>query len=190
MTRIAILYGSTYGNTEAAAGAIAHALASTASCEPRLHEIGTVDLRALEPFDVLIVGCSTWHIGRLQDDWSSKADDLDALDLRGRSVALFGTGDQVAYGDTFVDALGILADELEARGAELIAPWPAVGYEHTASRAQRGPTFVGLALDDDNQSASTPGRIARWVAQLVHSLGLRPPTPGLAAHSDGSTAGG
>ncbi|MEO0036437.1 MAG: hypothetical protein RLZZ501_2460, partial [Pseudomonadota bacterium] len=36
-----------------------------------------------------------------------------------------------------------------------------------ASRAVRDGRFVGLALDEDNQSAETETRIARWLGGLA-----------------------
>ena len=108
----------------------------------------------------------------MQAFWDLTFGDLDAMDLHGRQAALFGTGDQLTYGDTFQDAIGILADKLEERGAILRGAWPVEGYEHTASLAQRGDRFVGLALDLDNQADLHEARIERWVDQLVDEFGL------------------
>jgi len=50
--------------------------------------------------------------------------------------------------------------------------WPADGYDFTESKALRDGKFVGLALDEDNQSDLTDERIKAWVAQLKPEFGL------------------
>lgn len=173
---VAIYYGSTYGDTADAAERIAAALGDLLGQEVPLHEAGWGDPRRLEEHEVLVVGCSTWDGGELQADWRAWYGGLSAVDLRGKVVALFGTGDQVAYADTYLDALGILAGKFEERGARLVGSWPAGDYEHDASRAQRGDAFVGLALDYVNQAERTEARIAGWTRRLANEL-PRPAEP-------------
>ncbi|RYG37104.1 flavodoxin [bacterium] len=170
--RTAVFFGSSYGNTEAAARTIAERLQEFIQIRIPILDIGRTDIRELEAYDVLLVGCSTWNYGELQDDWDRKCDFLDTLRLTGKKVALFGNGDQYTYDSTFQDALGILAERFEELGAELIGFWSAKGYAHSASRALRGDRFVGLALDYDNQWELTESRIAAWVAQLRAELGV------------------
>ncbi len=159
MATINIIYGSTTGATQSAAEAIARQLGgkiiNAASATP-------ADFEA----DLLILGSSTWGIGELQDDWFSAIHQLDQLDLTGRKAAVFGLGDQNGFSGTYVDAIGILADRLRKRGAELIGRTSSDGYTHSASLAESGGSFAGLALDDDNEPEKTPERIAAWVKQL------------------------
>ena len=171
--RIVVAYGSTFGDTAEAAERIVAVLTELTGLRPTLMDIAYHDLRELDDFAVLLLGCSTWNIGELQSDWAAKLDELDALNLHNKSVGLFGSGDQLGYADTYVDALGILAERAEARGAELVGLWSIAGYEHTASIAQRGCSFVGLALDETSQPDLTPSRIDRWVMQLAEELDLR-----------------
>ena len=99
---------------------------------------------------------------------------LGALDLRGRHVALFGTGDQIGYPDTFVDAIGVMADTFSGTGARLVGRWPAGEYDIVASRALvGGEELLGLALDEDNEPDLTQRRVASWVAQVAAEAGLR-----------------
>ena len=169
---IAIYYGSTYGGTAAAADRIAARLEQRLRQCVSKYDVATSGLRDLERYDVLLLGCSTWNIGRLQPDWEEELACLRRHSFAGKRVALFGAGDQVTYPDTFVDALGILAEAVEARGAALNGRWPAAGYSHTASRAQRGSEFIGLALDYDYQEELNESRITRWTDQLLEELGL------------------
>lgn len=170
---VVVAYGSTFGDTADAAARIVTLLSERTGVPPKLMDIAFHDVRQLDGFDVLLLGCSTWNIGELQSDWEAKLEGLDALDLHHKKVGLFGSGNQLGYPDIYVDALGILAERVEARGAELVGLWPAAGYEHTASLAQRGHCFVGLALDETSQADRTPTRIGRWVTQLVEELEVR-----------------
>ncbi len=166
MAKIAVIFGSTTGNTRAAAERIAEALGGV-----DLIPADRKGLSLLSGYDVLLLGSSTWGFGELQDDWEVLAGELGALDLRGKRVSFFGTGDQEGYGDTYADALGILYDALADTGAEFIGSWPTEGYTFTESRAVRGGSFIGLALDEDNQADLTADRIDRWVSLIRESTG-------------------
>lgn len=171
---IGIIYGSTNGATAEAALKIQQELTAHGLSTER-HDILGTEVKTLERFDKLFLGCPTWHIGDLQDDWAGKKyKELATLNLTGKQAALFGTGDQYVYSDTFQDALGILAAELRHSGVELVGMWPTDGYEHTESKGAIAGKFLGLALDDDNQAKQTPGRIKAWVAQVVVEMNLKP----------------
>lgn len=159
MKTVKVIYGSTMGNTERAAQRIAELLGGKA-----------VSIGQAEPADfaadLLVLGTSTWGLGDLQDDWAAGIAKLDAASLRDRTVALFGLGDQISYGTTYVDGLGELYDAVQARGARVVGQWPTDGYRHDASKAVREGAFVGLALDDDNDPSLTESRIRTWCATL------------------------
>jgi flavodoxin long chain len=167
MDRIGLFYGSFFGNTERAAGEIKRVLESLALVHVDVSSIGSVQTTALLNHDRLLLGISTWDIGEWQYDWDAKRKALAALDMRGRTVALFGTGDQRTYASTFQDALGSLAKLMRTRGAKLVGLWPDQGYEHDAVEALEDGHFLGLALDNDNQEHLTQTRIQRWCEQLV-----------------------
>jgi flavodoxin long chain len=170
--RIGMFYGSFFGNTERAAGDIKRVLESLAAVRIDVASIGSVQTAALLNYDKLLLGISTWDIGEWQYDWDAKRKALAALDMRGRTIALFGTGDQRTYASTFQDALGSLAKLMRTRGARLVGLWPDQGYEHDSVEALEDGYFLGLALDNDNQEHLTQERIARWCAQLVGELAL------------------
>ncbi len=170
--RIGLFYGSFFGNTERAAHEVKRVLESLASVHVDIASIGSVQTSALLNYDKLLLGISTWDIGEWQYDWDAKRKALAALDMRGRVVALFGTGDQRTYASTFQDALGSLAKLMRTRGAQLVGLWPDQGYEHDAVEAIENGYFLGLALDNDNQEDLTQSRIERWCAQLVGEFRL------------------
>ena len=163
-----IFYGSTYGNTQESGEQLVQLLGETLGAKPEIFDVHSTKTEKLLDFDLILVGCSTWNIGELQDDWDDKLGDLDSLDLSGKFVALFGAGDQFGYSDSFADSLGILAEKFAGRGATLIGKWPTHGYDFNFSRADLGDGhFVGLPLDYDNQGELTTPRLTQWSAQLV-----------------------
>lgn len=99
------------------------------------------------------MGIPTWDFGELQEDWEAIWEQLDNLPLHGKVVAMYGMGDQLGYGEWFLDALGMLHHKLAGHGVKFIGYWPTDGYEFTSEKpiiadSQR---FVGLALDETNQ---------------------------------------
>ena len=80
---------------------------------------------------------------------------------------MFGLGDQQEYGHEFVDAMGILFEKFEELGATFIGSWPTEGYEYTISKAELDEgEFVGLVIDQDNQSDMTQERVETWISQI------------------------
>lgn len=169
MTTIGLFFGSTTGNTEDAARQIQAALGDDVVS---MMDIGQAKAGTMKAFDVLIFGTSTWGCGEPQDDWARFEPEIEKVDWSNKRVALFGLGDQYGYGDTFVDAMGMLYDSLVAQGAEVIGQWDGKDIEFTESRAFRDGKFVGLVLDADNQPDMTPKRIEQWVQGLRGVLGL------------------
>ena len=68
----------------------------------------------------LIIGCPTWHIGELQDDWDFIYEKYKELDFNGITAAFFGCGDQIGYPANFLDAIGMLAEPFMKKGGKLI----------------------------------------------------------------------
>lgn len=171
---IAIFYGSTTCYTEMASEKIQTELESIASQQGIEANISMFDIKehALEKstqYDLVLYGISTWDFGELQEDWESTWDDIKALNLAGKTVAVFGLGDQLGYADWFQDALGMLHDELIVLNCDVIGYWPNQGYEFTASKAltEDGEFFVGLSLDDENQYDQSDERVKQWCAQII-----------------------
>ncbi|GAB4555462.1 MAG: flavodoxin FldA [Pleurocapsa sp.] len=171
MAKIGLFYGSTTGKTEAVAEAIQAALGGENMVA--LHEIGDAVEEDFADYDCIIIGCPTWDIGELQADWDGfYQDTLDNIDFRGKKVAYFGTGDQVGYSENFQDAMGILEAKISSLGGTTVGYWSTDGYEYEASQAEKNGKFVGLALDEDNQSDLTDERIQQWTTQLKSEFAL------------------
>jgi flavodoxin II len=170
---IGLFYGSTTCYTEMAAEKIQAQLNALFQAEVvSIFNIKDVPLKRAEQFDILIFGISTWDFGELQEDWESHWEDIRDLHLSGKTVALFGLGDQLGYADWFQDALGMLHDELAVLGCHFIGYWPNEGYSFAVSKGltEDGSHFVGLSLDDENQYDLTESRIEQWTDQLLHEM--------------------
>jgi len=164
MKKITLFFGSDSGNTEAAAHTIGKEFIGT---DVHLANIAdTKDAQLLEDSDFLILGTSTWGYGDLQEDWERFMPLLKKANLKGKTVALFGMGDSGAYPDTFVDAMGELYEVVTQCGAKVVGQVPVDNYHFDSSRAVIDNRFVGLALDEDNESDLTEKRISDWVEQL------------------------
>ncbi len=170
MSNIGLFYGTQTGKTEDAAKTIQSALGGDGVVD--LIDIADVEPKALEDYQYLIIGCPTWNVGELQGDWDGIYDDLDDIDFKGKKIAYFGTGDQIGYGDNFQDAMGILEEKISELGGETVGHWPTDGYDFEESKAVKNGKFIGLALDEDNQSELTDERINTWVSQLKTAFSL------------------
>ena len=168
---IAIFYGSTTGNTENVAEMISDEFGGLVSHMANITDAKPADLL---DYDVLIFGIPTWNVGELQYDWEDFLPELKGLDLTGKKVALFGLGDSFGYSENFLDALGLLWDELKTLGSpELIGVWPSGGYVFDESKGKFDDEhFLGLGLDEENESELHDERIKAWTTQVRTELGL------------------
>lgn len=169
MDKIGLFYGTYTGITGTVAEKIAKELGADLV---DLHNISS-DGDMMGNYKKLIIGTSTWSIGELQEDWDAFMPKLQEMDFTGKIVALFGTGDQVGYPDTFLDGMGMLYETFQYRGASFIGFWPTVGYDFTSPLPLLDHDhFVGLAIDDDNQPELTDSRIKEWCKLIKPSLGM------------------
>jgi flavodoxin I len=168
MAKIGLFYGTQTGNTQTAAELIQKEFGGDVD----LYDVANVDTNDFEAYEYVIIGCPTWNVGELQADWEGFYDELDSIDFSGKKVAYFGPGDQVGYADNFQDAMGILEEKISELGGKTVGYWPTDGYDFSESKAVKNGKFVGLALDDDNQSELTESRIKQWVAQLKQEFGV------------------
>lgn len=168
MKKIGIFYGSTTGTTESIAEQIADKLGVS---KDDTNEVSKMTADSIAAYDVLLLGSSTWGAGDLQDDWFDGVDVLRGCDLSGKTVALFGCGDSESYPDTFCGALGAIYDAAVEAGAKVIGAVPASDYNYEDSDSVRDGQFVGLAIDDVNESDKTADRIAAWTDALKAEIG-------------------
>jgi flavodoxin I len=161
-----IVYGSTTGSTEAVAQDI-----STAFPDAGVIAAGEAGAADLQGCDLLVLGASTWGVGDLQDDMAAFLEQFSGWDVNTPCGAVFGLGDQFTYSDSYVDGMADMAEALKAKNIKVVGAWPAAGYSNSSSRAQDGDSFVGLALDQDNESDKTAERISAWVQKVKAEAG-------------------
>jgi len=178
MAKTGIIFGTDTGKTRKVAKQIYKMLGSEQVEKPI--NINRCSIEELLAFDNLIIGTPTLGEGELpglsvdceSESWEEIAGELEGADFSGKTIALFGLGDQEGYPDEFVDALGELYDIFSETGATIIGRWPNKGYEFNSSNALDEDEFVGLVLDLDNQSGLTEERLTQWLEIIKPELGL------------------
>ncbi len=171
MADIGLFFGSDEGNTELVAEKIQSCIG--VDCVD-LYDIADVTQLEFDQYNTIILGIPTWDFGQIQSDWEEFWSDLENINFTGKTVALFGLGDQFGYGDFFLDAMGDLYQVITQAGAKVVGFWSTEGYEFEASKAwlQEQGCFVGLAIDEDQQEELTDGRINQWCQQVCAEFGL------------------
>jgi flavodoxin I len=167
MAKIGLFYDTDTGNTRKVAKMI-NKLFDEGDVE--MKSITKLELTDFDNYSAFILGTPTLGEGELPENWEAFLPQLDAMDFSGKTIALFGLGDQQEYAHEFVDGLGILYEKFEELGAGFIGFWPLEGYEYDYSRGELDGEFAGLVLDQDNQSDLTAERIATWIAQIKPAL--------------------
>jgi flavodoxin I len=157
MKKACIFYGSTLGNTEGVAKIIGQKL------DIPFYNVADNPANLIIQYECLILGTSTWGEGELQDDWGLFLSKFEKADLKDKTIALFGLGDSASYPNTFVDGMGILYSTIKGKGCKVIGLVPQEGYNFVASKASQSGKFIGLPLDEDNESDLTMARIDKWI---------------------------
>ena len=164
--KIGLFYGSSTCYTEFVAEKIVGMIGSE---KVDLHNVANSSPNIMLDYDFLILGIPTWDYGELQEDWDRIWDELDNIDLSEKTCAIFGLGDQQGYADWYQDALGYLYYKLESMGADMVGLWPNQGYEFNESKGltEDEEYFLGLSLDEENQSELTESRLQAWLQQIL-----------------------
>lgn len=170
MEKIGLFYGSDTGVTDDITKDFVDAWKED---NLEVMEIGDAEKEDLEKYEILILGLSTWYDGDLQSDWETFFDDFQDINFSGKTVAIYGLGDQIGYGEYFIDGVGILAKVIIENGGSVIGHWPIEGYRFTESVAvieTKPDYFYGLAIDNDNESQLNDERIEAWIKQVKEEL--------------------
>ena len=163
MQKVGIFYGTSSGNSEAAAQQIQKEFGADIAT---VFDVSGAKAADVEQYANIIFGCSTLSIGELEYDFDDFMPELKAANLEGKKVAIFGLGDQESYPDSFVDSIGLIFEALKDKGCDVVGRTSTEGYNHDESRGEVDGHFLGLALDEENQGDLTNKRIKDWVAEL------------------------
>ncbi len=172
MAKIGLFYGSNTGNTEYVAYQIKEEFDKIDANAVEIHNIGATSVDEILKYTYLIFGIPTWNTGELQDDWAAFWPNLGSMDFKGKKVAIFGLGDQNGYGFNFLDAAGMLADEVMKQGGQVLGLWETQNYEFAESKYTIEDHFLGLGVDQDGQATMTPPRIQKWIKRVKYEFGI------------------
>jgi flavodoxin I len=164
MNKSGIFYSFNSTKTAKAAEKIIEAFGSDMNLVPVNAEVMTEEL--FLSFTNIILGVPTWFDGELPNYWDEFVPALEDLNLTGKTVAIYGLGNQVEYPENFGDAVGILGELVQERGAKLVGFTSTEGYAFESSRAVVGDQFMGLILDQENQARQSKDRISTWVKDI------------------------
>jgi flavodoxin I len=178
MARIGIFFASSTGNTRRIAKAIKKRFDDETMADAL--NVNKASAELVAGYSHLILGTSTLGGGQLPGlstdcmggGWEEFLPQLKEVDFSGKTIALYGLGDQNKYPDEFVDAMGEIYHFVVARGAKVVGSWPADDYDFIASKALVDDQFVGLALDQENQKLLTDTRVDTWLKLIAPEFGL------------------
>ena len=149
MKKTCVIYGSSTGTCEDIAKRIASKLDNA-----EVVDAAKLSVETIAANDNLLLGTSTWGAG----------------EMHGKTIALVGCGDSESYCDTFCGGMAELYQAVEEKGANIIGKVSADNYTYDDSEAVIDGEFVGLALDEMNESDKTDERIDAWLAAIKPQL--------------------
>jgi flavodoxin I len=170
MTRIGIFFGGKdNGSTAKVARKIQELFGKDLAT---VHNVNNSRAEDVNKYEFLILGTAAWGIGEMHSDWENFIEELIEADLANKKVAIYGLGDQVVYPESFVDGLGTIFCRLPFK-QNVVGFTSTDTYKYYFSTAEKDDHFVGLAIDDDNQSELTNERLINWVKQVKQEFGIK-----------------
>jgi flavodoxin I len=171
MNKIGIFFGTDSGTTRLMAKKMAKKLGDIASKPLNVNRITVDDLLQ---YDSLILGTPTYgecqfpgiSTGVNDGSWEEFVPQFAGVDMTGKTVALYGLGNQEKYPDRFADTLFLLYELFTNCGATIIGDWSTEGYIFDKSKAVVDGRFVGLVIDNNFQGLLTDSRIDAWLEEV------------------------
>jgi flavodoxin I len=171
MAKVGLFFGTDTGNTRKIAKMMKKYFSDDDAIEiMNVSKEGSKD--AFMGYDKIIFGMPTLGDGELENSVKDFLDEIDGEDLSGKTIALYGLGDQEGYGHEFLDGMAIIYDTFDGMGAKLIGRWPTSGYKFSASQAVQDDEFICLAIDNDNQADLNKERVEKWLELVRAELGI------------------
>lgn len=178
MSKIGLFFGTDTGKTRKVAKMIKKLFDDETMAKPV--NVNRAVAEEFANYDYLILGTPTLGEGLLpglsaeceNESWEEFLPQLADVDFTGKTIAIYGLGDQVGYADEFLDAMIEIYDFFQEKGAKIVGAWPTDGYEFEHSEALVDEKFVGLALDLDNQQNLTEERLNSWLKSISADFGI------------------
>jgi flavodoxin I len=168
MKKIGLFYGPLGGSTERVAKKVAAALGNENVDLIPIKESKASDVDKYENviFGMSTIGKETWDADKPANDWDLFLPELEKIDYSNKVIAMFGLGDQVTYDLHFVDALGLVAEEILPKGAKIVGSVSTDGYDFRESEALYDGKFIGLPVNEDFEPELTDERVNNWVEKI------------------------
>lgn len=174
MSKIGLFFGPLKGSVNRVAEKVKAAFGEENVELISVNDASATDLEkySLIIFGISTVGKETWDSNYSNTDWSKFFPNISKVDFSGKTVAIFGLGDHITYSSYFVNAMGVLAKELEKKGAKIVGQVDPAGYEFDDSEAIFDGKFIGLPIDEDFEPELTDERVANWVKSIKPAFGF------------------
>jgi len=168
--KIGLFYGTNTGVTEIVSEQLKDKL-EEAGFQIDMFDIADDPIEKFDEYNTIIIATPTWNDGELQDDWEEIIEEYNEYNFKNKKVGFVGLGDQEAYCDNYLDAIGKMAIPVRSSGGTIFGRTSTEGYEHSESVGEDDDgMWVGLALDNDNQEDLTEERIDNWIIQIKEEL--------------------
>jgi flavodoxin short chain len=145
MSKAILIYGSTTGNTETLAEHVSKGMQSS-GVGVTVKRVEEASVREMRDYDAIVLGCSTWGDGELQDDFIPFYEAMRNIDLKTKRAAVFGPGDS-GY-PQFCKAVELLGERLKACGADIVMEPMKIdgGVESQTAEAERWGAKVAAGV--------------------------------------------
>ena len=160
--KVVIAYATNRGNAKLVAEKLSEKISGS-----NVLNMAEASVSDLKGYDYLILGTSSTGHGDIQKPWKDKADELAAIDFTGKTVALFGLGNSKYHADSFAGGVSHLFDALNGKVA-IEGATSTEGYKFETSNSVVDGKFVGLIIDQDNESDKTDDRIDAWLKNIEY----------------------
>lgn len=144
MSKAIVIFGTTTGSTETAAGVVVEALMSK-GVNVLMKNVSDASPDEVGEYDLSVLGASTWGEGEIQDDFVAFYDEMNGDSLKGKNVAVFGCGDSDMFPHCFCEAVDKIRDKAVECGAN----------------------HIGIALKIDGDVNAASGDIKEWAQALT-----------------------
>ncbi|PKR83369.1 flavodoxin [Heyndrickxia camelliae] len=118
MKKILIIYASMTGNTEVMAEILEQSLLEE-GLEVTVKEALRAKPKEMLKYDGILLGAYTYEGGEIGDEFMLFYEEMDQIDLTGKLMAVFGSGDTF-YQDTYCVAVDIIIEKLIELGANVV----------------------------------------------------------------------
>ncbi len=168
MSKTAIFFGPLKGSVNRVADKLKELIGDDKVVMVPVKKATVADIEKYDKiiFGISTVGKDTWKSTYSNVDWAEFLPEISKTRYEGKTIAIFGLGDHITYAATFVDHIGLLANELINNGAVLTGQVDADEYEYHESEAVVDGKFLGLPVDEDFEPELTDERLEKWVKQI------------------------